>query len=169
MSKPATVEEYRASSGLGGIRRTCSQCGAPWDVRNGGCAKCGSHVFDERVVEPVALEFGPLGKIRKAVGMEEPKVLPLTFEDSATLKWAAEALRGAALAMVAADAVARRAVNAGLGTRESIGFLQDKLNTASSTLGDFSIGNLRPLAPSMLGLADLIETTISQIYEETKT
>jgi len=121
------------------------------------------------VIEPVALEFGPLGKIRKAVGMEEPKILPLTFEDSATLKWAAEALRGAALAMSAADASARKSVNSGLGTRETIGYLQDRLDVASSTLGDFSISNLRPLMPSILGLASLIETTLARIDEETRT
>jgi hypothetical protein len=169
MSKPATFEEYKASaSGLGGVVRTCTQCHAPWDSRNGNCSNCGSLIFDEKVIEPAVFELGPLGTIQKVVGLEKPKVLPLSFEDSATLKWAAEALRAAALAMSAADAVARRAVNAGLATRETIGYLQDRLDVASSTLGDFSISNLRPLMPAILGLASLIETTISQIYEETK-
>jgi hypothetical protein len=172
MTKRATVAELRAaesSFGLGGVRRSCHECGEPWDSRQPNCPKCGSLIFDEKVIEPVALEFGPLGKIRKAVGMEEPKILPLTFEDSATLKWAAEALRGAALAMSAADASARKSVNSGLGTRETIGYLQDRLDVASSTLGDFSISNLRPLMPSILGLASLIETTLARIDEETRT
>jgi hypothetical protein len=170
MSRIATHEEFKkseAASGLGGVVRTCHECHAPWDSRNGNCSNCGSLIFDEKVIEPAVFELGPLGEIRKAVGMERPKVLPLSAEDSATLKRAAEALQGAALAMSAADEVARRAVNAGLATRETIGYLQDRLDVASSTLGDFSISNLRPLMPAILGLASLIEATISQIEKET--
>jgi hypothetical protein len=171
MSRPASFAEYKASeaaSGLGGVVRTCHECHAPWDSRNGNCSNCGSLIFDEKVIEPAVFEFGPLGEIREAVGMEKSKILPLSFEDSATLKRAAEALQAAALAMSAADAVARRAVNAGLATRETIGYLQDRLDVASSTLGDFSISNLRPLMPAILGLASLIETTLATLDEETK-
>jgi hypothetical protein len=78
----------------------------------------------------------------------------VSVEDSATLKRSAEALQAAALAMSAADAIARRAVNAGLATRETIGYLQDRLDVASSTLGDFSISNLRPLIARHFGVGE---------------
>jgi hypothetical protein len=132
------------------------------------CPKCGSLIQKVIMSDPIPFERGPLGTIVSALQPGKPKVLPLTVDDSATLKRAAEALRGAALAMSGADAVARKSVNSGLGTRETLGYLQDRLSIASATLGDFSIGNLRPLMPSILGLADLIETTLANLEEETK-
>jgi hypothetical protein len=171
MSRPATFDEYKAAeaaSGLGGIRRECHECHAPWDMRNGGCSNCGSLLFDEKVIEPVALEFGPLGVIRKAVGLEKPKVLPLSAEDSATLKRAADAGRAFVLTLMAAETVAQKAVNTELGTRETVGYLRSKLVDAAATLGDFSIENLKPIAPAILGLSDLIETTLARLEEETK-
>lgn len=167
--KVATVEEFRAAeSGLGGSRYECDQCGAPWRMGQPACPDCGSLVQKVIMSDPIPFERGPLGTIVKALQPEKPKILPLSAEDSATLKRAAEALQAAALAMSAADAVARQAVNAGLGTRETIGYLQDRLNVATETLGDSSISNLRPLTPSILGLAKLIEDTLTTLEKETK-
>ena len=169
--KTATFEEYKASeagSGLGGIRRECHECHAPWDIRNGSCATCGSHIFDEKVIEPAVFEFGPLGVIQKVAGLERPKVLSLSAEAAAVLQRAADAGRAYVLALKAAEVVAQKAVNEGLGTPETVGYLRSKLVDASATLGDFSIENLKPLAWPVLGLSDLIETTLAKLEEETK-
>jgi hypothetical protein len=171
MTRIATFEEYKAAestSGLGHFKRTCNQCGANWDLGQAACPKCGSLIFDERLIEPVPFERGPLGTIQRVLQPEKPKVLPLSAADVDVLKRAAEAGRVFVLALTAADQVAARAVNDSIGTRETIGYLRAKLLDASAAVGDFSIENLQPIAPAILGLSDLIETTLARLEEETK-
>jgi hypothetical protein len=92
----------------------------------------------------------------------------LSAEAAAVLQRAADAGRAYVLALKAAEVVAQKAVNEGLGTPETVGYLRSKLVDASATLGDFSIENLKPLAWPVLGLSDLIETTLAKLEEETK-
>jgi hypothetical protein len=172
MSRPATFDEFKAaevSSGLGGIHRECNQCHAEWRLGQASCPKCGSHDFDEQVVAAVPFEFGPLRRIQKVLQPEKPKVLPLSAEDAAVLKRAAEAGRAYVLVLTAADQVAARAVNDSIGTRETVGYLRAKLLDASAAVGDFSLENLKPLVWPILAVSQLIETTLAKLEEETKT
>jgi hypothetical protein len=167
----ATYAEFKAaesSSGLGGFVRQCNQCHANWELGQAACPKCGSLIFDERFIEPVPFERGPLGTIQRILQAPKPKVLPLAAEDAAVLKQAAEAGRVFVLALTAADQVAARAVNDSIGTRETIGYLRAKLLDASAAVGDFSIENLQPLVWPVLAVSELIETTLTRLEEETK-
>jgi hypothetical protein len=147
---------------LGHTERTCNNCQASWEMGQAACSKCGSTIFDEKYVKPTPFEFGPLGKIRQLLKPDKPETLPLTAFAVVKLRRAAEDLRSCIASLAEADAVARGEVNAGTGKRETIGYLQAKLAAASSTAGDFSLENLKPLIPSMRALGNLIETTLEK-------
>jgi hypothetical protein len=170
MSKPATVEEYRAASGLGGFRRECNQCGAPWEMGLPGCPQCGGLIFDEFVIPVVPFTYGPDGVIQRVVP-ETPKPPPMSAEDATVLRRAAEAGRVYVAALIDADAASRRLINASGQLGDTRDYLQFKIATAvgATGLGDASTDNLKPLAPSITLLSALIDTAVLEFEEETKT
>lgn len=167
--KLATVADLKAaeaSTGLGGIHRECNQCHADWRLGQAACPKCWSHIFDETVIAPTPFEFGPLNKIRQVLQPDKPKAPQLAPEDAVILRHAAALGHAYIEALAEADVVSRRMVNTGVGTRETAGYMQDRINAVANTVGDTTVANLKPFVLSIGVLSKLIEDTVLELEKE---
>jgi hypothetical protein len=162
----ASVATAPAAPTFGHVRRTCFDCHGEWKLGQSNCPRCNGIAFTEEYVPGTLLErIGD--KIRGVETPEKPKIRSLSPDDIAVLERTAAAARAFVEALREADVVARRAVNDSVGSRESIGFLQARLDSASSTLGDYSTQNLTvSVALPALAVASLIDSTLRNHAEE---